>query len=56
MNVALKNGYSVLRIYQLDIWNDTIDWRQEILDNMYIRSKPEIICISSIPGIYNNHL
>jgi very-short-patch-repair endonuclease len=56
MKVALENGYSVLRIYQPDIFNETIDWRQIILDNLFLRELPIIVCKSSIPEIYNNHL
>jgi very-short-patch-repair endonuclease len=53
--IALENGYSVLRIYQPDIWNEAIDWRQTILDNMYNRTKPDITYVSSNPEIYNSH-
>jgi very-short-patch-repair endonuclease len=56
MKVALDNGYSVLRIYQPDIFNERLNWRQTILDNMYIRTKPDITCVSSNPEIYNNHI
>jgi very-short-patch-repair endonuclease len=55
MKVALENGYSILRIYQPDIWLDKIDWKRCINDNLYIRKTPEITCRSSIPGIYNRH-
>jgi very-short-patch-repair endonuclease len=56
MKVAKEHGYSVLRIYQPDIWNEKVDWRQAILDNMYLRTIPDVTCISSIPEIYNNHV
>ncbi len=55
MKMALENGYSVLRIYQPDIFNERLDWRQEILDNMYNRDIPDITYISSIPGLYDRH-
>lgn len=28
---ANKNGYSVIRIFQEDIWHDTYDWKNDIL-------------------------
>jgi very-short-patch-repair endonuclease len=55
MKVALENDYSVLRIYQPDIFKENIDWRQEILDNMYNRKIPNVNYVSSIPGIYDRH-
>ncbi len=55
MEVALENGYSVLRIYQPDIWLDKIDWKKYINDNLYLRKSPDITCISSVPDIYSRH-
>jgi very-short-patch-repair endonuclease len=55
MEVALENGYSILRIYQPDIWLDKIDWKKCINDNLYTRENPDITCKSSIPYIYNRH-
>ena len=55
MKMALENGYSVLRIYQPDIFMDNLDWRQEILDNMYLKNTPNVTYISSIPGMYDRH-
>lgn len=31
---ALKNGYSVLRILQEDVWEDRIDWKTLLLDHI----------------------
>ncbi|AHC54983.1 restriction endonuclease [Tunisvirus fontaine2] len=31
---ALKNGYSVLRIFQEDVWNDKIDWKSLLLEHV----------------------
>jgi very-short-patch-repair endonuclease len=56
MNTALENGFSVLRIYQPDIFNDIIDWKRFIKDNLYLRKISDITCKSSVAGIYNNHL
>ncbi|AQM73093.1 restriction endonuclease [Noumeavirus] len=31
---ALKNGYSVIRILQEDVWNDRIDWKSLLLEHI----------------------
>ncbi|AHA45956.1 restriction endonuclease [Insectomime virus] len=31
---AIKNGYSVLRILQEDVWNDKIDWKSLLLEHI----------------------
>nr|WRK65429.1 restriction endonuclease [Marseillevirus futianmevirus] len=38
---AIKNGYSVLRILQEDVWNDKIDWENLLLE--YIKDYDEPI-------------
>jgi hypothetical protein len=25
---SIKNGYSIIHIYQKEVWNDTYDWKQ----------------------------
>lgn len=45
MQTAVKHGISVLRIYQPDIFNDVIDWKEFILSNLKFRSKPELIYV-----------
>lgn len=52
---CIENGLSVLRIYQPDIWNDTIDWVEEIKTNLIKRKVPIIIFISKNESIYDNH-
>jgi very-short-patch-repair endonuclease len=55
MKIALENGFSILRIYQPDIWEDKIEWKKCINDNLYTRKTPDITCKSSIPNIYISH-
>ena len=52
---AMEQGYSFIRIFQEDIWNDKIDWKNLILDNLKIRYKPIVLYFSSIETLYNNH-
>ena len=34
MKCANDNGYSVVRIFQPDVWNDLYDWLTELIDNI----------------------
>lgn len=34
MKCANKNGYSIIRLLQKDIWHDRYDWLQELLENI----------------------
>lgn len=37
---AMKNGYSVLRILQEDVWEDRIDWKKLLLEHIKNYEKP----------------
>lgn len=52
---AMEQGYSFIRIFQEDIWNDKFDWKNLILDNLNIRSSPNVLYFSSIETLYDNH-
>jgi len=55
MKCALKNGYTIIRICQEDIWENKIDWKYE-LTNMIKKYKiPKIIYIAKDTNLYNNH-
>lgn len=45
MRLALKNNVSVIRLLQLDVLNDTIDWKTELLNEIKIHDEP---CINYI--------
>ena len=32
---ATKNGYSIIRMLQEEIWDDVIDWRNELINVIY---------------------
>ena len=34
MKCANNNGFSIIRIYQPDVWNDTYNWINELKDNI----------------------
>jgi len=45
---AKNESYSIIRISQEDIWNDTIDWRSELKHHIRKRDSPVFTYISSI--------
>ncbi|AEA07011.1 putative restriction endonuclease [Lausannevirus] len=42
---AIKNGYSVLRILQEDVWNNKIDWKALLLEHVKDYETPVVICL-----------
>lgn len=58
INKALENGYSIIHIYQQDVWKDSYDWRQVL--EMYIETISEMkkpICMFIGPkGVYEKHM
>jgi len=55
MQMALKNGYTVIRIYQVDIYNDKNNWEAQTIDAIKKNDKPTIICIGC-QDMYLKHL
>jgi very-short-patch-repair endonuclease len=47
MDCANKNGYSVIRILQKDIWHDKYDWFDELIDNI-----DKIVLEKKVQNIY----
>jgi len=54
MDCANKNGYTVIRIYQLDVWMDKNNWLNRLIECIKIYESPNRIFISSGEH-YNNH-
>lgn len=48
MKLANKHGYSVIRIYQLDVWKDKNDWKTKLTDAIKKYPKPTNIFIGDI--------
>jgi very-short-patch-repair endonuclease len=53
--MAIENGYSVIRISQEDIYNNTIDWQEQINENVSNYPEPVCVYISKNPVLYDNH-
>jgi very-short-patch-repair endonuclease len=51
----LKMIHTIVRISQMDIWNNTIDWRAMLLPYLKIHDTPTVHYISSDPSIYDRH-
>lgn len=60
INNSINNGYSIIRIYQPDVWNDKYDWKKTLNKaiNQIKESGTQIIFISSnnCYNIYETHL
>lgn len=56
---ALKQGYTIIRISQEDVWNDRlidgISWQERIQKEIHAHDTPSIIYLSSDPTLYDNH-
>ena len=47
-----ENCYSIIRVFQEDVFHDTIDWQPELLEA--IASDEEVIYISKDPLLYES--
>lgn len=54
MKCANDHGYSVIRIYQLDVWNDKNDWKSNLIDAIKKYDDVENIFIGDIHSQYFN--
>lgn len=53
MKCALENGYSIIRISQRDIWNDSYDWKTDVTKYIRLYEKPTIIYLAKDKSIYD---
>lgn len=53
--LALRHGYSLIRISQADIKANTVDWQEMINDEVKEYSQPTCVYISKDPELYNKH-
>lgn len=56
MKLAIQHNYSIIRIYQLDIYNNKIDWKELLESNIRYYDKPCIIYLSDDAELYKNHI
>lgn len=43
MKLALENGYTIIRILQEDVWNDTYDWKSLLIKHIKKYDTPQVI-------------
>jgi very-short-patch-repair endonuclease/rubredoxin len=55
MKLAVEHGYSVIRIFQEDIYNNSINWKEMLKNCIKKYNSPTIIYISKNIDLYNNH-
>jgi len=56
MKCALQNGYTVIRLVQEEVFDNKIDWKYRLHQAIKLYDKPQVIFISNIPNIYDNHV
>lgn len=57
MSNAIINGYSIIRIYQEEVWKDSYDWKTLLknqIDQLIVDKTPKVIFISKA-DVYNTH-
>jgi hypothetical protein len=52
---AIENGYTVIRILQIDIWNDKNNWKENTIKAIKKYDKSQLICIGC-PDTYKDYL
>lgn len=55
MKLALEHGYSIIRISQEDILNNTLDWKELLNEKIKKYKKSKVIYISKDENLYDNH-
>lgn len=58
INYSIKNGYSVIHIYQNEVWNDIYDWKtilKNAIENLKENKNYKVIFISCC-DIYSSHI
>ena len=53
MKCAITNGYKIIRITQEDVWKDTFDWQEKLLEGL--SNRYNVTYISNDIDIYNSH-
>lgn len=50
IRMAVKNGYTVIRLLQKDVWHDNINWEEMLINGITTRPQGVVLV-----GDYNNH-
>lgn len=52
---ATENGFSIIRIYQPEVYEDSYDWKNKLLQYIKSYDIPTVVYISNKKGIYYTH-
>jgi very-short-patch-repair endonuclease len=56
MRRAIENGYSIIRISQEDVWRDTYDWQNDLLQAIEkCKNEAQVVFCSKNRDLYVNH-
>ena len=55
MKKAIENGYTMIRILQMDVWYNKYDWKTELIEEIYIREIPEYVFMEK-GDLYKKHI
>lgn len=55
MKLALEHGYSMIRISQEDVYNNTIVWKELLKQNIKVYETPQVMYISKDPMLYDSY-
>ena len=53
---CIENGYSIIHIYQKDIWNDTYDWGKVLKEQIEILQTDRKAVFISLTSKYSIHI
>lgn len=51
---AITNGYTMIRILQMDVWADKYDWKTELKNEIYQRDTPQYVFLEK-GDLYKKH-
>jgi very-short-patch-repair endonuclease len=52
---AFKEGYTIIRVYQPDVYKDNFNWVGELVKNIKDYDKPEFICLAKDIKVYDEY-
>ncbi len=52
---AFKEGFTVIRVYQPDVYKDNFDWVGQLVENIKDYDKPEFICLAKNISVYDEY-
>jgi Zn finger protein HypA/HybF involved in hydrogenase expression len=56
MKCAMEHGYTILRIHQEDVWNNTFDWQTKLFSAIKTYTYPRMRRIAKDKSDYNFHI